>query len=213
MPRTNKEKIIDIFLTLYLLDDLYQQKNTSFIGKVKMQKLVFLSEKDMIDQREKGFNFDFIRLDYGPYSAELETDRKKLVAMGYLFNEKLTPTSEAQSLIQEFRGLIDRNSTIIAKIRENNSIYGGYSPFALKIMVHRMPWGAEGKTIHDLDLTTPMLYTLNPSKAKIKFEITKGELEDLSMNLEPEICRILESANNDMREGRLVTHEQVFSNL
>jgi hypothetical protein len=177
-----------------------------------MQKLVFLSEKDMIDQHEKGFNFNFVRLDYGPYSPELEADRKKLVYLGYLVDGKLLPTSETKSLIDDFQDVIDRNPAFVEKIRNVNLKYGGMTADQLKVFIHCMEWG-HGKTIHDLDLTTPMLYPLNPSKARLSFQITDKEIDDLAMNLDLEACTGLEQANDDMQRGRLMTHEQVFASL
>ena len=44
------------------------------LGDTKAHKLTYLSELSMINDCEKGFNYDFRNLPYGPYSEELQED-------------------------------------------------------------------------------------------------------------------------------------------
>lgn len=74
MGRNVREVLTDRLLLLWLIYDAMHHKR---FGNTKAQKLAYLSEKLMIDGREKGFNYDFIKLPFGPFSEDLEKDRNK----------------------------------------------------------------------------------------------------------------------------------------
>jgi hypothetical protein len=165
----------------------------------------------MIKQREKGFNFYFIRLHYGPYSFDLATEKARLTAMGFVEEKALKPTKDAFQLIEDFGNLIDRNNLILSKI---NCINDTYAPLELDYLlgiIHSMQWGKT--TIHDLPERTPMLYPMKAQLVKSRLEISEKELDNLFMNLDPDICKDLDKATEEVQQGRFLTHEQVFSKL
>lgn len=161
----------------------------------------------MINQREKGFNFYFMRLHYGPYSFNLAAEKARLIAAGFLEEKALKPTRDAQYLIEDFAGLIERNNRFICKINDVNNAYAPLELDYLLEVVHSMPWGRT--TIHDLPERTPMLYPMRSNSVRERFELSEKELDDLAMNFEGD----LDDATRDVNEGRLLTHEQVFHKL
>lgn len=121
MTRTLKEKAIDYFLTLYLVDDAFSRLKIGFLPDTKLQKLVFLSEKSMIHEREKGFNFNFIKLTHGPFSQELKTSYDNLSQIGILGEFGLTPTTNSKIILEDFQEIIKRNTTFFQKITTVNN--------------------------------------------------------------------------------------------
>ena len=71
--RTPEERIVDKFLVLYTIGDAGNS-----LGDTVIQKLTFLSTLKMSKQGHKGFNYSYIKLDYGPYSSELSIDVAEL---------------------------------------------------------------------------------------------------------------------------------------
>jgi uncharacterized protein YwgA len=206
-----KDKIINRFLTLYLIDNSFKKKQLRFLSETKLQKLVFLSELDMLNKGIEGFNFYFLRLHYGPYSFELAKDKAQLITSGFLEEKALKPTKDATYLMEDFSTIIARNAKVISEI---DSVNCSYAPLELDFLlnkVHSMPW--KNATVHDLPQRTPMLYPLKPSARKVAFDISDKELDDLVMNLDPDVCQEFDEAENDVNEGRFLTHEQVFSNV
>jgi len=206
-----KDKIINRFLTLYLIDNGFKKKQLRFLSETKLQKLVFLSELDMLNKGVEGFNFYFLRLHYGPYSFELAKNKAQLIIAGFLEEKALKPTKDAAYLMEDFSAIIDRNEAAISKI---NAVNCSYAPLELDFLLNKvygMTW--KNATIHDLPQRTPMLYPLNPNALKVAFDITDKELDDLVMNLEPDVCQEFDEAENDVNERRFLTHEQVFANL
>jgi len=214
MARTLRDKAIDQFLTLYLINDVFSRKNLSLLPSTKLQKLVFLSEKTMIDKREKGFNFYFIKLVHGPFSPELENDISKLIQDGFINDLELRPTNNTRLILEDFQSVIDRNQTFLAKINRVNDTFARMSLQKLLSVIYSMPWGrGRGRTIADLPQRTPMLYPMKPEIVATEFEITENEAEDLLMNFDPEAIKDLSQAMKDAREGKWRTYEQVFSDL
>lgn len=213
MARTPKEKAIDYLLTIYLINDAFSRRNLTRLYETKLQKLVFLSEKSMIDEREKGFNFYFIKLDYGPFSPELRNSLSDLIQTGFL-TEKLKPKGGARLVLEDFRDVIERNRTFFQKIDGINESFARMPLRKLLGIIYSMPWGRRGtRTIADLSPRTPMLYPMKPHKVKIEFEITDEEIEDLLMNVDLEAIKALSQAMKELKSRRLLTRERVLSDL
>jgi uncharacterized protein YwgA len=212
MARTLIDKAIDQFLTLYLINDAFCRKNLLHLQNTKLQKLVFLSEKAMIDEREKGFNFYFVKLIHGPYSQELENDVSKLIQNGLINDMRLKPTRNAQIILEDFGELILRNETFLTKVNAVNDRFARLPLQRLLRIIYAMPWGKR-RTIADLPQRTPMLYPMRPEIVRTQFQITKDEAENLLMNFDLDAIKDHEEAMKDAREGKWLTYEQVFSDL
>ncbi len=212
MARTLREKATDRFLTAYLINDAFSRKRIGFLPTTKLQKLVFLSEKPMIDNRVKGFNLYFIKLVHGPFSQELEGDIMKLAQVGLVEDRWLEPTEQMKTLLEDFNNLIDRNRPFFEYIKNTNDKYAPLSLERLLTIVYAMPW-KDGKTIADLPSRTPMLYPMKPANTDLEFDITEDEAEDLLMNFDPKTVRNFVQAMGEMKSGRLRTHEQVLYTL
>lgn len=212
MARTLLEKAIDQFLTLYLINDAFCRWDLPLLPNTKLQKLVFLSEKAMIDEREKGFNFYFIKLIHGPFSQELENDLGKLVENGFIDDKELRPTSNTKAILDDFGDMVLKNPTFLEKVNIVNKQFAGMPLHKLLEIVYAMSWG-ESQTIADLPQRTPMLYPMKPEIVRTGFQITEHEAESLLMNFDPDAIKDLSEAMRDAREGKWRTYEQVFSGV
>jgi len=213
MARTLKEKATDCLLTIYLVHDAFSRENVRFLHETRLQKLVFLSEKMMIDERKKGFNFYFIKLIHGPFSQELKNGYEKLVETGFLQDFGLKPTDSAKLILQDFHDVLKRNRPFLDKINEVNDNFATMDLQPLLRRIYAMRWGRGNKTIADLPQRTPMLYPMKPDKVLAGFEITDEEVQDLLMNFDVGVVKELILATEQMRTGQRRTHEQVFSGL
>jgi len=210
MARTPQEKAVDCLLTTYLIEDAFSRCKLRFMSETKLQKLVFLSERSMIDERKKGFNFSFIKLTFGPFSQELRNDRNDLLKTGFLMGSR--PTDDAKLILEDFENVLERNKPFFQKIDAINNCFAKMPLPQLLDFIYAMPWG-KGRTIDDLPQLTPMLYPMKQTNVALEFSISEEEAEDLLMNFDPQAIRELHQAMSDMREGRTRTYEQVFSNL
>lgn len=212
MARTSEEKTADRLLTLYLVNKCYETHNLRFLSETKLQKLVFLSEKELIDRRIKALNYRFVRLLHPTYSSELKSDLVNLIKLGYLREPWFGQTNRMKLILEDFSGVFMRNRSSLMVIDEVLSRYARIRTNILINLVYRILW-ARGKTIYDLKLGTPLLYPLKYRNARKVFEITEDELEDLEICLNPKISKGLDLALDEMRKGKLLAHEEVFGEL
>ena len=211
MPRTAKERAVDLLLTSYLIHDAFNRCNVDSLSETKLQKLIFLSEKLMIDQHHKGFNYHYIRLTHGPYSPELRSNLGIFIQIGALNESNLEPTNYIKNILEDFNDVICKNNIYIEKINAINNTFSQVPLSKLLKFVYSMPWGI-GKKIKDLSQRTPMLYPMKTGYTS-EFELNDNEVEDLLMNFDPEALENLEQSSEDMRKGRILTYEQIFTSF
>jgi len=146
MARTRKEKMIDRLLTLYVIGKCRTDHNIRNMSETKMQKLVFLSEKQLIDNRCKAFNYRFIKLLHPTYSEELKTDLINLRRLGFLDGRPwYRENRKARNFLEDFHHVFENNRHIAESV---DYVLASYAPIPTNHLVKRineMPW--RNKTI------------------------------------------------------------------
>lgn len=208
VTRNPIEKFVDRLLLLYLINNAREVGIVE--GITKIQKLVFLSEWAMLDGRQKGFNYNFIKLIHGPYSEELQRqDIKRLVLWGVLEGLSLLPTEKGELILEDFQSLFDRNRIFIQQIEETNQEFAIIRLRRLLPKVYRMrhPY-IPRRTIGDVKIGTPLLYRIERHKAVEVFNITSGEIATLEIYFDSKAFESLIEASKD-REPTLA-YDEVF---
>lgn len=209
MARSERERLIDRLLTTYIINQC-EIEHDVHLSETKLQKLVFLSEKKLIEDKIKALNYQYMKFLHGPYSNELRSDLSVFSDISYLKGPFINGTPRLRWIIEDFRETFDRNPVIINYIEDVLEEYAGIPTNRLLEIVYAMPWN-QGRMIEDLPNKTPMLYPLKSSKATRVFEIENEDLRDLKFCFSERSLDILGEANDDLRKGRLLTHEQFIS--
>lgn len=85
-------------------------------GITRMQKLVFLAERELIDLGENEF-YDFEPYDYGPFSKELYADLESLVEDGYVDEQEVrTPGGKTKQVYN----LTEKGNALFNHLREDD---------------------------------------------------------------------------------------------
>ena len=190
------EILADHLLLLYLVKKANQVGNLD--GKTKLQKLVYLAERKMLGRKMKGFNLDFIRFDYGPYSKELDFDKDYLAKLCLLDKARWNLTQDGTRIVSGFKELWERNRAIVEQI-DSIAEFATWSLTDLKEYVYDQPhpW-LKGETIRSVKRFIPILRRLNKEKARLEFVVTPGELETLDILLDREhYSDLLDPTNGD----------------
>src|SRR3990170_836132 len=173
--RTPKEALSDRLLLLWLL---YDAMNFKAVGDTKAHKLAYLSELNMKQDKEKGFNYDFKKLPYGPYSDQLQKDadcleEQKLIDSHPFEEGKIFQDARfGKKLLSDFSALFIRNNRFTQKIFAVNSKYARLNTFQLVEEVHQQGHpDLESVKIDDLEIGEIILYRLPSEKAKVEFDI------------------------------------------
>jgi len=188
--RTLEDRITDKFLLLYLIDDV-----ESGVGDTKLQKLAFLSELDMILQGRKGFNYNFFKMPFGPYSGELKKDVADLTKCGIITHLSHASTRRGQKILEAFNHLLENNSDIISKIQGVNKFHAHLERDFLVDKVHEMPNPMRPSI--SIDKTKHGTYLLKRMKLAFIdriFQISESDIASLEIVFDPEYMGSLVSS-------------------
>ena len=153
--RTSTEVLQDKLLLLYLVSSA---KKYGFMeGNLKLQKLVFLSEWQLMSANLKALHFKYFRYRYGPFSKELLCDNEELKAGGYL-TYQFNLTEKALDFLDYAIEPIVRhggNAEIFDKINSTCAVYSKITGVRLIERVYRMeiiPYDMPGRVIKIRDI-------------------------------------------------------------
>ena len=210
---TPLEKTINRLLFLYLVSKV-SNKVPQF-GFTKLQKFTFLSEWAMIDKRDRGFCYYYLKFKKGPYSFDLNNDlemflQSKIIRVS---NHNLSLTEYGKSIVNDFSSIIEQNGYTLSII---DKIIDGFADFSLQELLKliyslRHPY-VKNYTIGSAPLRMPLIYKLPDNKVKIPFKITKEQHEDLLFSLGTTGLKHWREVKNDMDKPDCLTYEEVFGN-
>lgn len=213
MTNISKTSLSNRLLLLWLLHDAMKFKQ---LGDTKAHKLAYLSELEMVNQHESGFNYDFKKLPFGPFSDELKVDvdwleEQQLIdsrpyADGKLFSDSRFGTK----LLSDFSEMFVRNNEFTRKIYAVNCKYAIYGTHELVNVVHRLKHPYRNMTINDAPIGDLLLTPMPDSLVKNKFTITPEELATLEVYLDDECYKSAMSACYSAQRKPLLSIDEVF---
>lgn len=202
-----RERVTNVLLVLYLIE------TTNTIGnledELKLQKLVFLAQKKLVERGLKAFSYNFFRWRKGPFSKNLRIDLITLLETKFVRRklDKIELTEKAKELLKDCTKLLNENRYFLKFIDSIVSKYSEYSPedikesvYALKVMVPRI---RQIMTIKDIAPSQLILFKTSDKKARSIFSISNSWLATLELTFDKEAISSLERAVNDAVEGRV----------
>lgn len=130
MPSSDEKTINKCLLTVAL-------RGLSGVGDLKLQKLIFLCENELVSRQLGALNYKFYMYRYGPYSSQLTEDHKELGQFGLLRGGSLSRRGRA--LADAFREMLQDSPTnrkVLTAIEETAYRYGALGGTALKQRVY-----------------------------------------------------------------------------
>jgi uncharacterized protein YwgA len=198
-----RDSIVNRLLLLYMIAQTIKQGYIK--GKVKLMKMVYLSQEKMVKNRLRGFNYTFYKWKYGPMSDRVLEDFESLVAAGLI-----TPppgsaglTNEAREILKTCRELFDRNREILATIDKTVNEYAPYNGRQIKLVVYGRPILGEKKGVELGEVGEVLLTGISEKEAVCNFLIDEEWLETLDILLDKEARESLQRGIEDARQGRV----------
>ena len=156
------------------------------LGDTKVHKLAFLSELEMKLQGYKGFNFNFIKLPYGPYSADLKKDLDGMVESRLITDYAHKISQYGKKILENFDYLLENNSVFVEKIHEVNEIFSNIQRDSLVDIVHGMqnperPW----LTIDETRRGSYILKRMKLCQEDRVFKLTESDIASLEIYFNP----------------------------
>jgi hypothetical protein len=221
--RRENEAIIDNALMLILMDLVARQNPAAFVGdRLKCMKLPFLAANHMFEQRAKGFNLAFFKYEHGPISKGVYTAWNHLSILGFIVEDRhgfsVTPKGRAlaQAIFEEALSS-QGNEFFRNTIKDVAEKYGHLAtPKILQLVYDTevlLPCSGIRKKIRDVDFGEDLIMVLEPNEARSILEVEPSWLETMAIELNPTNVAGLSKALRDYREGRILSHEEVWRNV
>jgi uncharacterized protein YwgA len=188
-------------LLLYLIGKTHEM---SFLNRTKFQKLVFMSQVTMKYDALDGFDYEFIRYRYGPFSQGLCIDRNALHKSGFITDPTshiLTP--EGVALLKSAEPLLLANKAIVEAIDRTIEEYGGQTAASLvEIMYDLDVLSSERKPMKMRDLPPETVLSIPHAKGRRKIgrQISEAWEETLELLFDRQARRSLEIGLESVRK-------------
>jgi uncharacterized protein YwgA len=198
--RDPKDTAQDVLLLLYLLkkagDNISGGDN--FEARIKLMKLVFLAEKEMLDKGLKGFNFFFNVYKHGPSSKEVLQMLDDVKSSGLIdfdsVNNTFLLTSKGRGVISDFVDSGNVNKDFFENIDKVISKYGELRTDKLLETVYGMKikplYGNReieiGKAVKE-GSKARLLMKLDRNNTKKELDVPAEWIETVSVLMNPEL--------------------------
>lgn len=173
------------------------------LGITKLEKLAFLSQMRMKKNGLDGFDYEFIKWDYGPFTQDLYVDKEFLYRAGLTEHlDVLNLTPKAEELLKSAKELFEANEPIVESIDRVTSKYGRKSAGWLERMLYERkflsPDGHRVK-LKDIPKGTCLLTPLSGDEMKVKREFPESWAETLEILCDKNRMETLEAAVQSAR--------------
>lgn len=193
--RDDGQRLVDRLLLLYLFDRVSEVNRIT--GDVKLQKLVFLSEKEMIENEIQGMNYNFFRWDLGPMSKGVYEDHAFLCENELVSESDGTILSTGERILSKVVPLLQKNPEFARTIDDIVQSYGSISGGRLKNIVYdkevNLP-GEDPVAVRDIQRGKTILDPVKEQYGDTTFDLPEEWIETLSIMLDPDARESVEEA-------------------
>ena len=201
-----RERVTNNLLLLYLIELTNEWGNLE--DELKLQKMVFLSQKKLVKTKLKAFSYNFFRWIKGPFSKNLRIDLLDLARANFLrvTRNKIELTKKAKSILEDCAEVFDENRDFLKHINAVIERYAKFPPdvlkdhvYSLKLMVPKI---RELMSVKQIPLGKLVLFKSSDKKSRAIFHIDSARLVTLELNFDIQAISSLERAMDDAVEGR-----------
>ena len=200
-----QERVANNLLLLYLIRRANQKGELE--DNLKLQKLVFLSQKKFLNRKVKAFSYNFFRWHQGPFSAEVNNDLTALSSRGLVKRRwPIELTNEGKELLEECKELLEINKRFLDVVDDIVSDFADLTPDQIKDYVYKMkifvPRLREVMTVEEVPSRTLILFKPSDKRSKAKFLIDEAWCATLELALDQEAVESLKQSYDDAVEGK-----------
>lgn len=203
-------RLTDQLLTLYVGSKVKELKSN--MGIVKLQKILFLSQSEMVKEGIDGLHHQFVKDKQGARSNGVYRDRGHLARLN-LFNEESTEITKVgidyvkmcQEIFEDNQLILDYIDGILYEVGKMNSIQ--ITSYGHEYMVE-----FDGKTtkVDDIPMGEIILQPLEEDEIINGLSMSEEWAESLRAMFNIEYMGRYQEVINQMQHPRYQTHEEVF---
>ncbi len=201
-----QNRVVNNILLLYLIDRT--NSTGSIEDTLKLQKLVYLTQKRMIEKKLKLFTYNFFRWDKGPFSADVNNDLTVLSCRGLIRKRwPIRLTKEGKKLLNGCKELLEENEQFLKVIDDITAEFSEYTPEQIKEYTYNLsifvPRLRQVMTVAEVPHGTLILFKPSDNRSKKKFILDESWLATLELALDQEAVESLKQSYSDAVEGNV----------
>jgi len=188
-PRTHEQVLTD---RLLILEGIRLSEKYGWLKSTKLQKLFFYGEYLMNEAGDRALNLLFRRLNFGPYSDELEKDVTALESVSYLTveNGDIQVDDLGDRVLRDARDLLKNNEWVSAKLSSSARKIAPMTTIEALEFVYSLPIKSRyGSVVEDIPDGATIVKPLGEDVAQRKLTLDKEDLETLDILLDPDTIR------------------------
>ncbi|MEN3048044.1 MAG: type II toxin-antitoxin system HicB family antitoxin [Candidatus Caldarchaeales archaeon] len=198
LARTTNQQAIDKLIVLYVIDQL--RGRGADASATKLQKIVFLIERQLLAEKLSALHYYFIRHRYGPFSRDLGGDLSELKKAGLISKDEkgYFVTEKGKMVLDRMSAPFARNERVIEMIAEKVDEFGKVPLRALLDRVYsaRRPLKGKKEPISKVKERTTLLV---PRKFEKRLDFREDELTWLRVVTDPDVEELEETTVSGMR--------------
>jgi uncharacterized phage-associated protein len=203
-----RDNLINKLLLLFLVNKA-QEKSHNYLGILKLQKLIFLAEKNLHENGIKALTYDFFMWNLGPLSKEIYVDYKMLTHSKILNqNANITLSKKGRYILSDFQEIFEDNKDILKIIEDIIDAFAQYDTECIVQYVQNLTLFMEGcgepRKIMDLEKGMDLITGLSHQDSSLSFVIDDSWLETLDILLDKELCESIDRSEQDIKDGKVI---------
>jgi len=206
--RSINEAIADRLLLLYLLFRTrckgFSISGTAFERQLKLQKLLYWVEYEMVSTGYKGLNYHFFKWTYGPFAQEIYVDCGHLLINDLITEERreLGVTGKGYEFLENCDEVFEDNPGISAFFDRIIDRFGGYDAEDIKNATYDFPIFGKKTPIGRVRKGELILSKLKYGEAEQVFFIDEKWMPTFQIMFDPVFYSAIKTSLSQMRRER-----------
>jgi len=212
--QSERDSLINNLILLYIINDA-QEKSHNYLGMTKLQKFVFLVEKNLNENRMRALTYDFFMWDYGPLSKEIYVDYKILKQNDICIqSDNVSLSKRGKYLVTNFQDVFEENREVLNIIDDVINQFASYDTDSIVQYVHNIEIMIEGCDepiqIENIEKGIDLITGLSDQDSSLSFTIDESWLETLDILLDKELCESIDRSEQEIRNGKVFQLHEVL---
>ena len=205
MPLDPLDRLRNRLLMLYTIERASGRGPLS--GKVKLLKLLYEAEREMVSERVRGLTYEFYKWQYGPLSDEALSDFEWLLSNGLVYYNQepweIGFSARGEEVLKECAPLLRENKEVLGFIDKVVNRFLLYTGAQIREEVYDQYIPGDTRRVREAEMGETLLRPIEPDQASRIIRIDEEWEETLAILMSMRSKKALEESGEDVKRGRI----------
>ena len=205
MPLDSLDRLRNRLLMLYTVERA--SRRGPLTGKVKLLKLLYEAEEEMVRTRVRGLTYEFYRWQYGPLSDDALSDFEWLLSNGLVYYNQepweIGFSARGEEVLKECAPLLRENREILDFIDKVANRFLPHTGAQIREELYDRYIPGDRRRVREAEMGETLLRPIEPDRANRIICIDEEWEETLAVLMNKRSKEALEESGEDVRRGRI----------